>query len=246
VVTASEGQPADYLLVGRLGAAGPEYALVKDGARASEGSCSLDFQPPVRGEWTPAATAVAARQAAVALDDMALRIGRVVAWLTFKAPQDDPDYPWKLQLSVGGRPIEGQTVKPESRIALELVRTGPGVEQRFPYVFAIDCKGAIDVAWPEPGREPSRLPGVANPSLERVPLGEVELDATRGRYTFLLVATDEQLPSVEAIVQPGVRRGAPDASSPLAAALLGMGLTRGISRAPKRFAVERVGFVAAP
>jgi len=51
---------------------------------------------------------------------------------------------------------------------------------------------------------------------------------------------------VETIVQPGVRRGPPEVGTPLSELLTGLGRTRGLARAPSRFAVERVGFVAAP
>lgn len=244
IVAVGEAAAADYLLAGRPGAAGPEYALLRRGATAGEGPCSADFQLPIRSAWFPAAGAVPG--AAAAIDEAALRIGRVHAWLTLRAPQDDDAYPWRLELTSGGRAIEGAAVAPGAKIDLALVRGGPGADQRFPYVFAIDCKGAIDVAWPEPGREPDRLPGNTAGQQDRLSLGTVQLDETRGRYTFLLVASDEQLPSVEAIVQPAVTRGPPPAGTAVSELLVGLGRTRALARSPRRFTLQRVGFVAAP
>ncbi|MCM2334779.1 MAG: hypothetical protein NDI82_12645, partial [Anaeromyxobacteraceae bacterium] len=246
VVAVGEAAEADYLLSGRLGPAGPEYALLRRGATAGEGACSLDFQLPVRSAWVPAASADAALRAAATLDDAALRVGRIHGWLTLRAPQDDDAYPWRLELSSGGRRIEGEQVSPGSEIDLSLVRGGPGADRRFPYVFAIDCKGAIDVAWPEPGKEPDRLPGAGAEDQERLSLGTVELDDTRGRYTFLLMASDEQLPSLEAIVQAAVTRGPPPAGTPVSELLVGLGRTRALARSPRKFTFQRLGFVAAP
>jgi len=246
VVAVGEAAEADYLLSGRLGATGPEYALLRRGAAAARGTCSDDFQLPIRSAWFPGAEAAALPRAAASLDEAAMRIGRIHAWLTLRAPQDDDAFPWRLELSSGGRRIEGGQVPPGSRIELSLVRSGPGGDRRFPYVFAIDCRGAIDVAWPDLGKEPDRLPGAGAEAQDRLSLGTVELDDTRGRYTFLLMASDEQLPSIEAIVQPAVTRGPPIAGTAVSELLGGLGRTRALSRSPRKFTLQRLGFVAAP
>ncbi len=256
VVAERDPARADDLLAGRPGIAGPEYALLRRGATAKAGACATDLQVPARTDWQPLPTkaqllaegpagmtpvqALAAR-----LDGLGLRLGRVHAWLTLRAPQDDPDFPWRLEITEGGRPAGEAAVGPQAKLSLALVRTGPGAVQRFPYVFAIDCKGAIDVAWPEPGRQPDKVPA-AGAAGDRIPLNTVDLDGTVGRYTFLLMAADEPIPSVETIVQGAVTRGPPPQPDTLEGLLLGLGRSRGLAKQMEKFVLQRASLLAAP
>ena len=265
------GEAADYVLVSRVGVRAPEYALVAAAGAAGEsfpgaagGLCSPRTTLPLRTDWTGGAGAGAR------LQDDAAKLARVKGWLS-AAPQDDGRFPYHLELrdhgkslgpvSVpepggGGVHLEPPRVKPDAALELWLVPDGPrlarGAAARFPYVFAIDCKGAIELAYPRNGREPARLPpsGPDARADEPIRLDEpIELDGTRGLYTFLLLVSSEPIGDLSAATQAGVRRGAlTDAGDGLGTYLGGLGASRGSNPRPLKvdWSIERVEVLAVP
>jgi hypothetical protein len=240
---------ADYVLAGRVGPAGPEYALLHTGG-AGEGGftspeggiCAPGMPLPLRTGWTPAARAAASK-----LDDDAMKIARVRAWLTVTAPAPARPFGYRLEIRAGGKPVGPQGVAANAQLELWLVAEAERLartERRFPYVLAIDCKGAIDLAYPF-AREPDAFPP-EDADARKVPafkLGEtIELDGTRGPYTFVLVTTVEQLPNPSLLTQPGVTRGDPGALTDFLSSL--GGTTRGINRPVSDWSIDRIDVVA--
>jgi hypothetical protein len=271
VAVALPGAAADYVLAGRVGEKGPEYALVFSAgpagetfANGSDGLCSAQTPLPTRTDW------VRAGGAAVRLDEFVAKLSRVKSWLT-ASPPDDGRFPYHLELRDQGKPVrpaaQGESdgggthvdlprVKPGATLELWLVpdaaRLAKGAAARFPYVFAIDCKGAIEIAYPPNGRGPVKLP-LSGPDArpgQAYRLDEpVELDDTRGPYAFLLLVSSEPIGNVSAATQTGVRRGArAELTDDLGAYLGSFGTTRGINPKPLKvdWSVERVDFLVAP
>jgi len=209
-VTLVEDGSAHYRLVGRMDGAGASYAWIG-------GDTSLLGALPARSDWQPfPVRAGGALDLASALEESALRIAQVRAWLTLDAPPDAGDFPYHLalrapgsgQLLMGGAVFEGD----EYQLVLE--RAGAAgsaaAARRYVYVFAIDGGGRRALLFPPAasGNVENRFPVARGPdgaAPQVIPLGTTTLRIAPPFGTDTLVMVSSETP----LADPAVLEGAP-------------------------------------
>ncbi len=177
---ASAPETAQYLLAGRAGEAGPEYAWAQKnvslGAAEASGIdqrsgesgtlCSPDSPYPPRTNWLAASTDAAAEQ----VTDYAGRLARVYSWLNLPAPAAGTGdaFPYQLVLAklgsgdaepaglASGAGVTAQgPVREGEDYALALRSSGPPADDfrpRWVYVLGISCDGSGQLLYPASGQ----------------------------------------------------------------------------------------------
>ncbi|MCP4589613.1 MAG: hypothetical protein GY842_02605 [bacterium] len=170
----SDPDQATYFLVGRLSAGGLEYAWVRpDVARGDQATSSL----PLRTRWLALgededAPWILGRE----LENLALRLGKIRAWLTLASPREG-FFPYRLALKngatqkvkLGDQGLEAADVEarpgsrePELNVDRRLVKgerygvtlradpeqVAAPVEPRYVYAFFIDSSGPSTMVFP--------------------------------------------------------------------------------------------------
>jgi caspase domain-containing protein len=201
---------AHYVLVGRGGTAGVEYAWLR--AASAEGGPARAM--PARTGFASAAPASGPAGAEVALRDAAERLARSYGWLTLQSPPaSDARFPYELVLRRsdgqdrrdGDRTVAGETYGLVLRAdAATLAR---GVQRRWVYVFAMDSAGTRELIFPvrELGDVGNLVPR-GDPAPEVVlSRAAVRVSEPFGTDTFFLLASDSKLPDPEVLNEDGVR-----------------------------------------
>ena len=169
-------EDANYVLVGTVRDGAVRCAWVLPNAAADANTSPL----PVRTFWFPTngqpdgSATVVARQ----LEDAALRIGKIKAWLKLESPDDAGRFPYKLAFknTATGKLMSSEEIKIETsnetgrqqvRTVLPVMKGGEeysavlhadpealkqGVEPRLIYVLTMDSSGHGQLAWPRPGQ----------------------------------------------------------------------------------------------
>ncbi|MBX3132274.1 MAG: caspase family protein [Gemmatimonadaceae bacterium] len=249
VVLGTELATATYALVGRIGGAGIQYALVQPTASQALAQTS---PLPLRTDWTELGDGDASGLRE--LTDKAFTLARVRSWFLLEAPPGGASFPYRLafrRLSDNALRTEGEFRAGET-YEVELVADSAAVtnriERRRIYVFAIDSHGNAGLVYPQGANVENRVPFDRGPDGRwptNIPLGpqsQFGIGAPFGVDSFLLLASDE-------IIEPwafewsGVRsatRGA--GSGPLSDLLGGTGTrTRGtVTQAPLSWSLDRV------
>jgi hypothetical protein len=200
---------ADYMLVTRntiSGGARPEYAWQRVlGTGAAPGA-----PLPERTDWVSSP-----RQ----IEQMALRLGAVRAWLLLESPPDSGAFPFHLALrnsTTDELRTSGQTREGEGYglvLAPEENRSGSGFSQRYVYVFALDSDGNSTLLFPSAaggGSGENFLPAAASGLVARelIPLGPRErfkIQKPFGIDTFVMLTTQTPLSDPDVLQGPGVR-----------------------------------------
>ena len=229
-------QPADanYVLVGTVRGGALRYAWVLPNAQAN----ANDPLPlPVRTYWFPTNNEPAVSWTVVAhqLEDSALRVGRVKAWLTLESPADDGRFPYRLALkrTATGNLIKGDELKLETSgetgrkqmrrilpvlkgdeffsvvIQAEAETLNRGVEPRYVYVFTLDSDGVSQLIWPSRGQGNSqRLPAPAdnNGYPKTISLAEgISSGEPYGVDTYVMLTSLTAIPDATVLEFRGVR-----------------------------------------
>jgi Caspase domain len=254
---ANSSEEAHYILAGRLGPAGLEYAWVRPdvgpGDRAPLPPRSNWFVLP-RAGGRGGGPAVLARP----LEEAVLRIARIRAWLTLEAPQNQ-NFPYRLalrrlpdgKLSTGGELLQGETYGLVLHAdPADLTR---GIAPRYVYVFLIDSLGRINLLFPSSVRGgvecrfPSQQGG--EPWPPEIPLGEqpaFTILPPLGVDTFFLLTTADPIPDPSVLETDAVRQRGPHGRTPLEELLS----TRGGARrsadllTPADWSLERLMFIS--
>lgn len=254
---------ANYILVGRMNGKTLEYAWVMPGVTEAEAARSLPM--PARTDWVTIGGGVkGARDAARQLENYALRLGKVKAWLELAAPPDDGRFPYHLtfrnvrtkETTPGGPLVDGQGYAFVLRTtAAELARARP-IQRRYVYVFVIDDQGKSTLLFPPDAtggvenRVPFERPDEGPPALE-IPLSDLNLtvEPPLGIDTYFMLSTVEPLPNPLILDSDGVRHRR-DGATPLETLLVCVGAdTRGAGKATfvnwslQRIPVRSVGGV---
>ena len=243
---------AQYLLVGRIAAGGLEYAWVLPNTTQE---ALQNSALPVRTDWV--ATSGRDSVAGPQLDDLALRIAKLRAWLRLESPPDDGRFPYRLALKntrTGALLTEGPVHDGEGYglvIRADSASIHPSrVEKRRVYVFAIDSHGSGVLLYPQSdvlNRFPLEQPDGKYPA--EIALGDAQLftiSAPFGVDTYILLTTDEAI-STDALAWEGVRtRGA--GVSALTTLLSNTGAaTRGPQpTTPAHWSIERLTIKSVP
>ncbi len=241
---------AQYLLVGRVGAEGPEYAWVLPNATARLLESSA---LSVRTDWIPASDSAPGRR----LDDLALRLAKLRAWLRLESPPDNGAFPYHLALrntNTGAIVTEGPLHNGEGYglvLRADPARLRPALlEKRRVYVFAIDSRGSGVLLYPRSDVQ-NRFPldQLDEKYPAEIQLGDAQLFTIGppfGVDTYIMLTSDEAI-STDALAWEGVRtRGA--GGSALATLLRNTGAA---TRAPEpvtpaHWSVERLTIKSVP
>lgn len=190
---------ANYVLVGRAGFNGLQYALMQPSA---SDSLAVKSQLPIITDWV----AIAGRDSARAvprLSEQAFTLAKIRSWLLLEAPPGGQAFPYRLafrRMSDGSLHTEGPFRGGES-FELELIADSAAITERIErrriYVFAIDGNGAGTLLYPQGGNVANRVPfGRAEDGRwpTSIPLGPNSRFTIGAPYrvdSFLLLASDE-------------------------------------------------------
>jgi hypothetical protein len=249
VVLGTELATATYALVGRVGGAGVQYALVQPTASQALAQTS---PLPLRTDWTEIADGEVAGLRE--LTDKAFTLARVRSWFLLEAPPGGATFPYRLafrRLSDNALRTDGEFRAGEN-YQVELVADSAAItnriERRRIYVFAIDSHGNAGLVYPQGANVENRVPFDRAPDGRwptNIPLGpqsQFGIGAPYGVDSFLLLASDEVI-EPWAFEWSGVRsatRGA--GAGPLSSLLENTGTrTRGtVTQAPLSWSLDRV------
>jgi hypothetical protein len=261
----------NYMLVGRLGENGVEYAWVQPGVvqdaslhlTASDKTpfCSVDSPLPLRSNWiNPGEGQESRAEAARELQHFATQMGAIAALHKLTPGDGGDEFPYKLGLKKADDTVihDGKLTEGE---LYDLTLTGdpkkftPGLHRQFVYVFAIYCDGEAKLWFPRSGTsgEQNRLPFLA-PGEERWP-SEIPLHLPRrisvskpfGQDTYFLVTSEEKIEDLSVFqLKAAVTRG----GSPAGAAAVLRGLSSptrggGYSSSPE-WSIQRLQFQSVP
>jgi hypothetical protein len=260
---------AHYLLVGRAEGETVEYAWIRPNMTEAQYRRNPDAQP-LRSDWITVAAAEGSQAAADRLQELALRVGRLRAWLSLEGPPQPPDrpvFPYALafQNQATKKLVSARSMnvgeKYDAVLAADprLIKqyTDPSdLPRRYVYLVHISEWGESKVYFPDlaGGGEGNRLPllraGQDKPD-EIIKLrGFTVTDPSPD--TYYLLVTDERLGDPLVLETEPVRtRGAPEGlssrgsggSSPLGRLLERTGsATRGdtLDAVPANWSIQKV------
>ena len=224
---------AMYVLAGRLGSRGIEYAWVQPEADAAARAAL-----PARTDWVAAAEPPLVREA---LLDAARRLARPAGWLLMPEPPDEGRFPYHLAFreeASGGLRRSGDYRAGES-FGLVLERdpsyANTPIQQRYVYVFYIDCAGRGTLLFPPPvrGSVENRFPLTKREIPREIALGEgylrrLTIAPPLGVDTCVMVSSVEPLADPATLEFDGARSRGGAPVDPLRALVGRMGgATRG-------------------
>ena len=211
---------AEYVLVGRLGAADVEYAWIRPGVTAEEGRNS---PLPARSAWIAASR----EDTVLTLREIVTRLERVHGWHDLQSPPGPvARYELAIRHHGDGALVDDGTLIGGNRYQLVLrarENISTPVLTHYIYVFVIDCNGNGVLLFPSPnaGSVENRLPiavrasePLPNPPQE-IPLGIDEsfmITEPFGVDTYFVLVTGEPLGCLACLEFDGVR--GPKAQTP--------------------------------
>jgi hypothetical protein len=234
VIARSTARDADYLLVGRASRGRLSYAWVRPFA---EWGAETPLPVETQGfEFTKDV-----KSSTRELLMLALRLGRINAWLQLESPLDARPYPYELAIQTReGGLVQAGTLESghDYQLALRAVGDKPPdpVSPRFVYVFIIDSSGKAKLLFPSPnlGLVENRFP--PKPQMDTPQASYLIGPGFRvvpplGIDTYVLLTSDEQLPDPGILESPelGARKGKP---SPLEKLLSRIGETARSAEVP--------------
>jgi hypothetical protein len=236
---------ADYHLIGRSTEDGVSYAWSRPWTFDASGSTL-----PTVTDWVPIGAAM--DTAGSRLERLAVRLGRIRAWLELEGPPNPGQYNYRLALKrVGAEEyLEEGTVfdKEEYELAIQSGAPIKG-EWRYVYVFAIDRDGRSTLLYPQQAGVQNRFPPEEDQQSPKsayvLPASSFKVSTPFGTDTFILLASAEQLPDPSVLEQEGVRtRGPTSRGTALQDLLANVGArTRGFQKgdsAPALWSLDRV------
>jgi Caspase domain len=251
---------AEYFLVGRLGAAGVEYAWVRPGVGTED---ELRSVLPLRSDWYAGEEASRTGSPGLAslarqLEDKALRLAKIRAWLTVEPPPGD-DFPYRLALrsaktgasKTGGELLAGETFGVLLRARREDL-DGRRIVPRYVYVFTLDSFGKSTLLYPRSsqGGVENRLPLNAGPDgtypeeIAIPPDPLLRISQPFGTDTYFLLTTVEPIATPTVLEFEGVRLRGPRGHSLLEELLSQRGSAMRGSElvTPLTWSLERLSF----
>ncbi|HYC93132.1 MAG TPA: caspase family protein [Thermoanaerobaculia bacterium] len=192
VVAVPRAEDADYLLAGRYAAGKLSYAWVRPMVRGSDRRRSA---LPARTAW---------ETSPAALREHAQRLRRIQMWQLLESPPG-ARAPYRLAL----RRVKDRAFVGDGRLAggehyeLVLRAAAQRPQPRYFYAFVIDSHGTSTLLYPQYGSGENRLADT-RPQLS---LGQFQVGPPYGLDTFILLATEEPLPSPWVLAWDGVRAG---------------------------------------
>jgi hypothetical protein len=225
--------PPNYVLLGRAGAKGLEYAwalphLTKADLERQVAEARAKKLPPpknampISSGWVPTG-----KDAGADLTEKALRLARIRGWIQLQPPSTATEFPYRLalqnvatnEIKPDGETFDGEkyrVVLQADRKALDDMEIFGGVPQRWVYCFVIDSDGRGQLVYPPPsqGSVGNRLP-VLPPGETKAPQvivltrpgEEIGIGKPFGVDTFYMLATEERIPDPNVLSFDGVRSG---------------------------------------
>ncbi len=247
---------AHYLLVGRSSDGATEYAWMRPGSTAE---AERDSPFPASTDWVrvPAMGRKAAFDStARRLEQQALRLGRIRAWLTLESPPDAGDFPYHLvfrntktgEEKTGGLAYDGEQYRIVLRADTARLADPSTLKPRRVYIFAIDSLGQSTVLFPFEQAQ-NRVPFEEGKWPAEIVLGDpFRIQAPFGVDTYLFLTSEQPVPN-DALEWTGVRtRGDAESRQGLAGLLqtLGSSTRRPQPVTPTDWSIERLSIRSAP
>ncbi len=213
---------AQYILTGRLGEKGIEYAWVQPGAvrevslqvAAADARgrptpfCSASSPLPLRTNWiSPGANKDSLEAAARDLERFSSQLGAIAALHKLKPSDAEGEFPYQLALkrvADGAIVRDGKLVQDEVydlTLLADRAKLSPGNKRQFVYIFVMDCSGGAHLWFPSSGTsgEQNRLPFFGPGEYEwptEIPLHlrpRIKIAAPYGQDTYFLVTSAEKI-----------------------------------------------------
>jgi hypothetical protein len=268
VETVKQRAAAHYWLCGRFNQASAEYAWVlPDATEDSVRAISAKLALPLRSDWMASGDI---EGAAASLNEKALLLARIRAWLTLESPPGQESFPYHLALRnadtgefhTAGDMREDEKYKIYLQAGEAALKNTQSLSQRWVYVFAIDHFGACTLLYPAPerGNEGNRQPYAQfgeQPKFEpliALPGGKYDFSISEpfGVDSYFLLSTQDPVdPAVftaEGVRTRGGTRGGA-AADPLSAMLSELNTgTRGAKRVetPGTWSIESLTIRSVP
>ena len=262
IVPVSSMAGARYALEGRYRDGGLEFAWVAP-AGSEEDLKRMAGPPrmPLRTKWlTPPAGADDARGLAAQVEDYAVRVARLRAWIELEPPQASSLFPYGLaleEISTKRMVTEGEMrageryklfLKSDPDLVQRLEQSGQKAPRRYIYVFIIDSDGTGTSLFPgAQGNVENLFPPDRTPLAPEIPLTgrdyDLEISEPLGNDVYFLIASAEVIDPT-AFSFEGVRGGAEGTRGGSTSQLLfgiGSGRTRGAKQppAPAEWSIEK-------
>ncbi len=253
---------ARYALEGRYRDAGLEFAWVApNGSEEELKRMAMPPRMPLRTKWlTLAAGMDAPRGLAAQVEEYAVRIARLRAWIELEPPQDSTPFPYNLafqetsskRMVTEGEMRRGERyklyLKSDPDLVHRLEQAGKKVPRQYVYVFIIDSDGAGTSLFPgAQGNVENLFPPDRTPLPAEIPLSgrdyDLEISDPLGTDVYFMIVSAEVIDPMVFSFE-GVRGGpAGMQSGGLSQLLLGMGSgqTRGGKQppAPSQWSIEK-------
>jgi hypothetical protein len=189
IVAVARADAADYLLAGRYAGGKLSYAWVRPNGSSRRSAL------PVRSAWV---------SSAAALREHAQRLRRIQMWQFLESPPGSrAPYRLALRRAKDRTFISNGTVVGDERYELVVRAASQQTQPRYVYAFVIDSHGKSTLLHPRDGSVENRLTG----GQPQISLGDFHVGPPYGIDTFVLLTTDEPLPSPWILTWDGVRTG---------------------------------------
>ena len=246
---------AHYILVGRENSGKLEYSWILPDIDFSDSLQIISM--PSRTDWV-GIDKLNADIFGNKITELALKLGKLRAWLQLPAPPDEGYFPYKLALkdpNTGKIVASDNIVRQGEAYGLVLLadeeKMQKGLEKRYVYVFAIDADGKSALLYPRKGtgnvenRFPVKPAGETDYPKE-IQLGKPVLFRVGPPYgvdTFIYLTSAEAIPNPDILDFSGVKtRGEKQSGNPLADLLSEVGSkNRGIvPETPVNWSIDRI------
>jgi len=208
---------AQYFLSGRWNNGNMEYAFVLPYISGQD--TAFDMTMPTRTNYfTYKNNQQGIKELTDSLTDYSLRLAKIKAWLTLTGPPDEGTFPFSFYLmnvSANQLIATNQEVKKGDTIGLVLETDYENLSKwdgtkRFVYVFSIDCKGKMQLAFPLNGNVENRMPlteenGQPICQMCLGPKRLFKVSEPLGVDIYIMLVTKEAIPDPGVLNQEGIR-----------------------------------------
>jgi hypothetical protein len=240
---------AQYFLSGRWKNDVLEYAFVMP--QFSVGDSAFNMTLPTETDYFPVTDSPQSiLLLADTLNERALKLAKIKAWLALSGPPDDGSFPFHLRLQNNAtKKILYSGAKAKNGDILRLLLETDTINvaewdgtRRYTYVFSIDSKGKMQLIYPLSGSVENRMPMISTTGapLPQMKLGGVLIKVTEpfGSDSYILLTTNEPISDPGVFNQQGVKSRGGDSNALRNLLRVGSG-TRGEAIPPSNWGIQK-------
>jgi len=252
----SNPSDAAYILAGRYKNGKIEYAwMMQNANKVDEGNA---MSGPIKTEWVEISSHE--NTAITKLNDLALKLGKVMGWLNLanNQPCDEGSFPYKLALKSKSTSeiMRSGVVYNQEKYEIVLVKDNDLISDwdksvRYVYIFSIDKNGKMGLLYPDPSKGINKSTFPNNNDDETIYLSTIKITPPFGNDNYFLLTANTLIDNPASIFESeGVdtrgEKGIND--DPLVNLLNDIGTkTRSAGRdVPSNWSIERITIRSAP